>query len=72
MRFVGVTPVKNKGAREQGLEGEVLAYQCRSNICEKREGRGKGARRQNEELLVRWDFKKGDTNCQMLLMDQAD
>lgn len=26
---------------------------------------------ENEELPVRWDFKKGDINCPMLLLDQA-
>lgn len=68
--FIGVTPVNDKRVREGGLEEEVFAHQRRYNTYERREER-RGAAEGNEELSVSWDFKKGDSNCQTLLMDQA-
>lgn len=37
----------------------------------KREGEEKEPAEEKKELPVRWNVKKGDTDCQMLLMDQA-
>lgn len=62
---------ENKGAREEGLGGEFFTISASLSPVEGEQEEEKAPAGKYEELPVQCGFKKGDINCQVLLMDQA-